>query len=269
MGWKLGRPRFRLSTMVLLVALCAAATWAGMNFLSPTRRLARLLRPGQPAYLRREAASALGGVPSWEAEAAIDVLISTLGDPSPRVREYAISALGTHGGRARRAVPAILAEVGDPDRHVRYSACAVLGMVAPPDDRGPEHEEVVAALRKALGDVDPMNRLVAGISLCQLGDAQSAASVLALCATDPEDEVVAYQARIWIRRLKTTGPLAAALVPLAVSEQPARRRAALDLLIEFAAPETVVAALRGALEADDPEIRRWAGERLEALAPAP
>jgi HEAT repeat protein len=255
--------------MALLVALCAAATWAGMTFLSPTRRLARLLRPDQPAYLRREAAGGLGYVPSWEAETAIDVLIATLADPSPRVREYALVGLWVHGVRARRAVPAMLACLGDPDRLVRYSACASLGQVAPPDDRGPEHEAVVAALRKALDDADAQNRLAAALSLFRLGDTRSAAPTIALTATDPANEYLANQARFSLRDLKATGPLVDAIMPLVASEQPARRQAALELLVDLAAPEAVAAALRAALGSDDPELRRWAGEKLEALTPSP
>src|SRR4051812_14161397 len=83
MRWKVPQlqPRFRLTTLAALVALCAVITWAGLFFLSPTRGFIRQMRPDQPAYLRREAAISLGHVPDWEADQAIDALIGALQDP--------------------------------------------------------------------------------------------------------------------------------------------------------------------------------------------
>ncbi|MHC5544750.1 HEAT repeat domain-containing protein, partial [Singulisphaera rosea] len=91
------RLRFRLSTLVGVIALSAVAVWGGLYVFSPTRRIARQIRADQPTYLRREAVGGLGYVPSWEADEAIGILIGALGDPSPRVRESAISGLGAHG----------------------------------------------------------------------------------------------------------------------------------------------------------------------------
>src|SRR5215216_4965136 len=152
MRWTLPGPRFRLSTLAGLIALCAVAIWSGVYLLSPTKRLTRRIQADQPTYLRREAVGGLGYVPSWEAEEAIGVLIGALNDPSPRVRENALAGLGAHGARAGKALPAILRSLGDKSCGVRYTACAVLGLVASPDGRGSEREAVVAALKGALGD---------------------------------------------------------------------------------------------------------------------
>ena len=271
MRWTLPRlrTRFRLSTLAALVALCAVATWAGLFFLSPTKRLTRQIRADQPAYLRREAAGGLGYVPSWEAEDAIVVLLGALGDPSPRVRENALSALGAHGARARRAVPAILRSLGDEDGHVRYSALAVLGLIMPPAGRGPEHEAVVAALKGAFEDRDPQNRLAAAVSLLQLHQVRAAVPTIALAATDPGDDYLRQSARHHMATYGTKADLIAGVIPLVGAEDSGRRRGALDLLLEIAPPATVRAALRSALQDGDPEVRRWSAEKLESLGQKP
>jgi hypothetical protein len=90
MHWRLPRPRLRLRTLATLIAASAVSLWAGLAIWSPTVRLGRLLRPDQPVFLRREAASSLGrDIPSWETDRAVSLLINALDDPSPRVREYA------------------------------------------------------------------------------------------------------------------------------------------------------------------------------------
>lgn len=269
MRWRVPRPRFRLSSLAGLIVLCALASWSWLYFVSPTRRLARQIRADQPTYLRREAVGGLGYVPSWEAEEAIGVLIGALGDPSPRVRENALGGLGAHGARARRAVPVILRSLGDPDRGVRYTACAVLGRVLPPESRGAEREAVVAALKDALDDSDPQNRLAAAVSLLQLRETRAAVPALALAATNPADDSLRQQARVSMRKYGTNADLIAGAVPLVGAEDQGRRQAALDLLLEIAPPSTVNAALRHALKAGAPNVRRWAAGKLEALTPAP
>jgi HEAT repeat protein len=265
----LPKPRFRLSTLEGLIALCALAMWGGLFFLSPTRRLTRQVQAEQPTYLRREAAMGLGYVPSWEADEAIDVLIGALNDPSARVRESALAGLGAHRARARRAVPAILRSLGDKDAGVRFTACAVLGDVLPPDGRGAEHEAVVAALKDALGDNDPQNRLAAALSLLRLRETDAAVPTIALAATNTADDFLRTQARYSMRRYGTSADLIAGIVPLIRAEDPARRQDALELLLEIAPPTKVRAALRNALGDVDPEVRHWAAGKLESLTPEP
>lgn len=267
--WPRLRLRFRLSTLAGMIALSAVVVWGGLYFLSPTRRIARQIRADQPTYLRREAVGGLGYVPSWEAEEAIGILIGALGDPSPRVRENALSGLGAHGTRAKRAIPAILRLVDDKDRGVRYSALAVLGLVEPPDGGGDEDAKVVAALGKASGeDADPQNRLIAAVSLLKLGETRMAVPVIARTATDPEAEPMRQMARHYARTNGVDAALISGVCPLVGSEDPGRRRYAIELLLEIAPPSTVTAALRAAVKEDDPEVRRWAAEKLESLSPA-
>jgi HEAT repeat protein len=269
MHWTLPRPRFRLSTLAGLIALCAVATWIGLYLLSPTRRLTRQLQAGQPTYLRREAVIGLRDVPSWEAEEAIGVLIGSLNDPSPRVRESALSGLGAHGVHAGMALPAILKSLGDKDRGVRHVACAVLGVVPSPDGRGPGHKVVVAALKDALDDNEAQNRLAAAVSLLRLGETRAAVPTIALATTNTGDDYLRRLARLYMGMDGTNGDLIAGVVPLVRAEDPGRRQAALDLLAEIAPTTTVIAALRDALEDGDPKVRRWAAQKLESLTPEP
>ncbi len=60
MPWAFPKPRLSLRMLIVLVASSAIAIWAGLFFLSPTRRFTRQLQAQQPAYLRREAAIGLG-----------------------------------------------------------------------------------------------------------------------------------------------------------------------------------------------------------------
>jgi len=267
MGWRLPRLRLRLSTLIVLVAVCGLATWFALPVLSPTWRIARLIRPGQPTYQRWEHASALGYVPSWEAEGAIDLLIGTLADPSPRVRQNALTGLFVHELRAARAIPAMLKLLNDPDRRVRYSACAALAAVTPPDEDGPRREEVVAGLMRILDDSDPDNRLIAAVSLLRLREIATAVPLLARAATDPDEEHIRSHARHFMNRYGRKADLVAGLLPLVRSKEPARRQIALEFLVEIAPPETLLAALRDAVDDDDPDIRRWAAEKLEELSP--
>jgi len=269
MRWTLPKPRFRLSTLGGLIALCAVATWSGLYFLSPTMRLARQIQANQPTYVRREAAVGLGNVPSWEAEEALGVLIGALNDPSPQVRESALSGMGAHGARAGRAIPAILRLLGDKDRGVRHVACAVLGIVLPPDGRGSEHEAVVAALKDALDDNDPQTRLAAAVSLLRLHETHAAVPMIALAATNTGDDYLRKLARLYMGTYGTNADLIAGVVPLVRAEDRGRRQGALELLFEIAPPSTVMTALRDALEDGDPDVRRWAARKLESLAPEP
>lgn len=269
MRWLRSWMRFRLSTLGVLVALCAFGMWGGLYFFSPTRRITRLIQADQPTYLRREAVIGLGYVPFWEAEEAIDILIGALNDPSPRVRENALSGLGSHRVRARRAVPAIMKSLDDKDSSVRFTAYSVLGKIMPPDGKRPEREAVVAALKEALNDPNAQNRLAAAMSLLKLRETRAALPTIALAATEPGDQYLRPQARIYMDRHGKRSDLIAWVVPLVRDGNEARRLAAIGLLIEIAPPATVNAALRSALEDDSPEVRRWAAAKLESITPGP
>ena len=116
------------------------------------------------------------GVPPWEVDRAISVLIRTLEDSSPRVRESAAAGLAGHGPDARAAIPHLLKRVNDPDRGARASAVGALGFIAKPGDSS--NAEVVPALVLALADADIDVRLMAADGLVKLGEATSIAPVL-------------------------------------------------------------------------------------------
>lgn len=267
MRWVRTKMRFRLSTLTVLVALCALAMWGWVYVTSPTRRLLSQIRAGQPTYLRREAATALGGVPAWEADQAIDALIGALNDPSPRVREYVLAALHRHGLRAQRAVPAILKQMTDQDRMVRSSACGALRSVFAPITRGPDRDAVIAAFKAALDDGDRQTRFWAAVSLIELNETRAAVPTLALLATDPDDEYSRQPARAAVVSFHRNNDLNAGVVALLRHESLKRRQLALSLLLEIAPPETVTAALQNASRDPSPAVRRWAADELTSLGP--
>jgi HEAT repeat protein len=167
-------PRFRLRTLLVLVALATLGVWASLMELSPTWRLARLVRADQPTYVRREAAAALGhGIPSWEVGRAVALLIEVCEDPSPRVRENAIQGLSQLGPRAEPAVPRLLALLGDDDHFVRSSAAEALGQIVTPQSG--VQPGAASALIGSLEDPNREVRLYAAESLMKMGAEQAAA----------------------------------------------------------------------------------------------
>lgn len=264
---KLPKPRLRLRTLLVLVGLSAVALGVGLHFWSPTRRLSRLLRPDQPAYVRREAASSLGyRIPPWEVEQAVGILIGALNDPSPRVREYAAAGLAEHKTRAERAVPKLVALLDDGDRYVRYTSAAALGLILPP--QGKVRDQALPALIKTLNDPDPAVRLEAANSLARVGAGREAIGTLVAAIVG--DEPLRTQARLHMTRGGfDTRPLVAPLTAVLRDKDERRRRAALDVLIQIGSPATVRSALDSARAGDDPDVRRWADEAASRLAPTP
>jgi HEAT repeat protein len=259
--------RLRLRTLAALVAGLAVTLWAGLSIWSPTRRLGRLLMADQPTFVRREAASSLGrGIPPWEVDQAVGLLIQALHDPSPRVREYAGVGLAELGPRADRAIPEVIAILGDEDRFVRHTAAGVLGFIvgAGSAQRG----EAVAALTRTLDDKDPEVRLSAAGALVKMGEARRAAGVL-LAAYGGTDPRLRAWARQIIRGANDASPFIAMLVPEIRVQEGRRREEALQTLIQMASPQTVRSILHSALDAEDPEVRKWAAGRLQQINPGP
>jgi HEAT repeat protein len=273
MPLKLPKPRLRLRSLIILVALLAVSMWAGLNIWSPTRRLGRLLRADQPVYIRRDAASALGHqirlqrgfIPSWEIERAVSILIDACDDPSPRVREYAALGLAQLETRVDRAIPKLIALLNDQDRFVRYSAAGALGFVV--DLESPRRAEVVTALVRTLGDSDSDVGLSAAEALTKLGSGKEAAGVL-MNAFSGKNEYLRGRARLIIGRPGTDPrPFLAGFVAEMREKDERRRNEALSALQHIASPDVVRSALVHAAEADDTDIRQWAKasqERLEA-----
>lgn len=259
------RIRLGLRSMMVLVALVALAVWGAMILWSPTRRLAQRLRLDQPVYVRREAASMLGGheIPSWEVDRAVEILIATLDDPSPRVREYAGVGLHQIGPRAERATPHVFPLLEDEDRSVRHVAARVLATIAPPPS--PYTREVVAALEGMLDDPDDGVRRAAAESLVELGANEKAAPIV-LDAFVSEDESRRSWAQVTIGRARDPGPFIDRVV-LELGHDEARRREFALFMLHQIAPTRAFPALQALLEDNRPEIRQWAAEQLDRLTP--
>ncbi len=261
------RPRLRLRTLAILIAVLAVALWAGLNIWSPTRRLSRLLQPDQPVYIRREAASALGyEIPSWEVDQAVSILIGVLDDPSPRVREYAGGGLAQIGPRAARAIPKLITLLNDDDRFVRFSVARTIGLILKSGTAS--RTEAVTALTRTLEDKDLGVRVAAAESLVEIGEAQKAAALLVAVSGD-SDSYYHDRARLIIRRANDPRPFVAMLVKALRDPDGRRRDDVLQTLLLIAPPEVVRAALGSLFTHDDPEIRHWAAERLERITPGP
>ena len=254
MRFRMPKPQLRLRGLAALIAVVALMIWAGLGVWSPARRFGRLLRADQPAYVRRDAASALGREsPSWEVDRAVGMLIRVLDDPSPRVREQAAAGLAEIGPRAEPAVPRLVAALNDRDRYVRYTAAAALRFLgaAPAKRAG-----VVAALDSALDDPAPEVGLTAAESLIAMRETPTAAGavVSALVGTDSH---LRDRAQRILRAAKETR-IYVALLAKEVRNPDARRR-----------DEALRTLMNSALAGDDPEVRRWAAEQAGKIVPGP
>lgn len=255
-------PRLHLRTLLALVALAALLLWAGAWVWSPLHRLSARLGPETPAYLRREAAFGLGyGIPPWETERAISVLIRTLGDPSPRVRESAAGGLAAHGADAVAAIPHLLKLVDDEDRGARATALGALGVIV---EKGQvANPEVMGALIDALDDGDMDVRLMSADALAKLGNVRPIAAALVSAVATPGYE---GRARAILRRVgASTDLLIPEIAELAADPDPGRREAALKLLIDHGGQDAVESALRRALRDRDESVRRWAASTMGRL----
>jgi HEAT repeat protein len=255
-------PRLRLRTLLFLVALIAFSLWAGSWIWSPLSRFSAQLGAGKPEYARTEAAMGLGsGIPPWEVERAISVLVRTLADPSPRVRQYAAAGLAGHGANARAAIPHLLKRVNDPDRGARCSVVGALGFIAKPGEAS--KAEVVPALKLALVDSDVDVRLMAADGLVHLGEIEPIASVLVDAMAEPN---YGSRAKLMLGRIGSDTQILIPDFSAAVSDaDPRRREAALQLLIDYGGPKTVKSALRRALGDKAEAVRQWAGATMERL----
>jgi HEAT repeat protein len=262
------RLRLRLQTQLVLIALLAVALWAGLSIRSPTRRLGRLLRADQPAFIRLEAAAELGyKAPAWEVEQAVSILIGVCDDPSPRVRESALAGLYHLGPKAERAVPKAASLLKDDDRYVRYSSAKALGWIVRPNS--PRRAEATAALVPALDDLDPDARLAAAEALWKIGEGASAVATLS-AALRASDELLCDRARHIISFLGTGArAFIPALAADLTSRDERRREQALTSLLKIAGPRDVGPALRLAAASGEPEVCRWAQKQLERLQMVP
>jgi HEAT repeat protein len=266
MSLKLPRPRFSLRTMAILIAAVAAILWTGLGLLSPTRRLGRLLRADQPVYVRREAASSLGrAIPPWEVDQAIRLLIGALEDPSPRVREYAMVGLFELGPRARQAVSKLISVLEDQDRFVRFGAARALGII---EAGSPKRADVVTALTLALDDIDPDVRVVAAEALIKLGETRRGAATLVAALIGTDSHLRSW-ARTMMQKANDIRPFLVVLAEELQNKDPRRRDEAYQSMLLIASPQAVMSALIAASAGGDPEIEKWAAERLKQIDPGP
>jgi HEAT repeat protein len=266
MSLKLPRPRFSLRTMAILIAAVAAILWTGLGLLSPTRRLGRLLRADQPVYVRREAASSLGrAIPPWEVDQAIRLLIGAIEDPSPRVREYAMVGLFELGPRARQAVSKLISVLEDQDRFVRFGAARALGII---EAGSPKRADVVTALTLALDDIDPDVRVVAAEALIKLGETRRRAATLVAALIGTDSHLRSW-ARTMMQKANDIRPFLVVLAEELQNKDPRRRDEAYQSMLLIASPQAVMSALIAASAGGDPEIEKWAAERLKQIDPGP
>jgi HEAT repeat protein len=253
-------PRLRLRSLLILIALIALLLWAGSWIWSPLNRFSAKLEPERPDYVRREAAVGLGsGIPPWEVDRAVSVLIRTLGDPSPRVRESAAAGLAGLGADANAAIPHLLKRVNDPDRGARASAVGALGFIAKPDSK----VQVVPALILALDDADFDVRLMAADGLVKLGEIAPVARVLIDAMAEPN---YGSRAKLILGKIGSNTQILIPQFSAAVSDlDPRRREAALQFLIDYGGPETAKLALRRASGDKDESIRQWAASTMDRL----
>ena len=268
----LGKPhlglRIRLRTLIAAIALFAVALWAALSIWSPTRRLSRLVRAGQPTYVRREAASALGHeIPFWEVDQAVHTLIEVCDDPSPRVREYAAVGLAQLGTKADPGILKLMVLLNDEDRFVRYSAAAALGRIVRPQTE--QSSKVAEALAPLLEDPDPDVQLTAAEALCRMGRIDEAIGTLVSACASPEKTRRDRARMIMTQPGTDRGPFIACLIPELRQKDQAKRRGAFQTLMLIAGPEEIHSALRGALDSGDPAVRQWAAQELKRIASPP
>jgi HEAT repeat protein len=266
----LPKPRLRLRTLIVLIALSAVMVWAGLAFLSPTRWLTRRLQADQPAFVRREAAIGLGGdrFPSREREWAIAVLIEALKDPSPRVRESAAAGLAGHEGLSKRAVPALVVLLEDHDSGVRGSSAGALGFIVGPNDR--DRDVAVAALARTLDDPVVEARIMAAEALMKLGETRAVAATFTGLLRDGDRSVRQRSLSVMKRWIDPNGrALVPALVLATQDEVLQNRLAAAELLILLGRPDAAAPVLEQGRLDNDPAIRRWASQLQDKIEEDP
>jgi hypothetical protein len=191
------RRSIRLRMLLILVAACALLCGLGVQIyreLSPVRRSARQLRPGNSSMTRIGAVSSLGDAtffPPWEREQVYRLLLTAINDPDEQVRSLAALALSRHlvrpatsrssfavrssaalalsrhRNQAAQVVSALVGLTKDVAPQVRETALVALERIIA---RGsPEAQAVIQAVVALLDDPKPAVRLEAGRALYVLG----------------------------------------------------------------------------------------------------
>ena len=230
---------------------------------------------GAPAPARRHALWALDAIDGGVA--GRDAILAAVRDPDASVRRQAIRQLGTR--RVREATEALLGRLADDDASVRFQAATALGRIGDP--------EAVPALIEALDEPDAFARYAAFTALNRIGRADPTAWAALVAGLGHPKATVREGVGLALRETYDER-LVAALAGFArdAGRSDESRAAALGLLAgvarrrpawkgewwayhpvlgtppaktgEWAGTRTVRAALRGALKADDPTVRRAA-----------
>jgi len=195
--------RFRLTTLLFLVAIVAVLTWE-FSILRPARTiepiidglaaetyherepfiiktrdigkpvvpfLLKALRKHDSARVRYECANLLGEMA--DADVALPSLIVALKDVDPDVPKVAARVLGDFGSESKKAIPALIGVLTHRELFVRVRAAEALGQI------GPDSVDAIPGLRKALKDSDGRVRVQAALALWRINrEADVATSAL-------------------------------------------------------------------------------------------
>jgi HEAT repeat protein len=172
-------PRLRVRTLMLAVVAIALA-FGLVRSMSPTRRWAGQVQPGNPSAVRSEAAISLGlHVPEGQREDAYRVLSPLVNDPDPEVRASAATALTRHPRHSTEVIPLLLGLLKDKQTRVRQAALQAIEQLALTlDTRSPQMRPVAPALVAVLDDPRADIRLEATRALYMMGQGQQSIPAL-------------------------------------------------------------------------------------------
>jgi HEAT repeat protein len=198
------------------------------------------------------------GLPDAQTGIALEVLLEAQVSPNPQVRELAVVALAELPVTPAKRVTALVKSMHDNSARVRRRAARALG------DFGMHALPAVAVLITGLRDLDTSVRRDSAGALGRLGPA-AAPAVGALVALLGEPDT---RTRVVVAAtIKRIGRLAVpALMNGLRSQNPDTRAHAAMLLVKIAPDdEAVAAALRGASEDRDEDVRKTVGEALSLV----
>jgi len=210
--------------------------------------------------VRRGAVYALGQMDSAAIPAIPKIIQLMSRDPSRDVQWLSIRVLGWLGPLARQATPALTQLTGSPNDSIRVEAVLSLGSVARPRHGQAVDTQIVATLRKAMGDRSPEVRQAAVQGLAWLGPhgAELAASAL----TDP-DTSVAMTAAGLLGQGEASPPVIVALIHALSNPRAQLRLEAADALGSLG--EATRHDLTAAAASPDPAVREGARRGLRYL----
>lgn len=198
------------------------------------------------------------GLPDAQTGLALDVLLDAQSNPNPQVRELAVVALAELPVAPARRVTGLVIGLRDTSARVRRRAARALG------DFGVYALAAVQPLTASLRDPDASVRRDAAGTLGRLGPAAapSAASLVPMLGdSETRTRIVAATS------LKRIGRLALPALLEGLNQGEPEMRARITTLIAKIAPEddAVIQALKNAVNDLDAEVRKRAGEALEAI----